>query len=898
MPGDGDRDNLWLGKPLLEKMAANRQLFDEDKHDETESPVTVALFHHPNEWLNEYEYNTFGDRQNTLEWLCRRSHVILNGHVHARPAEPARWFNRTWIVKGGASYAEYSYRNHFSILRVDTEKREFERLAYEFDPGKNKWRKDTEYTPCHDLKISAKGPKTQQLVIPGKYKEWVGAQCGDMDIAKLAESSRIIRVSLPEIYIPLFTNPIEKQDEDREPVDIEDLIPERRTLVIQGRAGSGKTTLVKHFTHMLIQSREWKGLADCLPVLVFLKDLKGFDATHLNGNAETAEKLLAHWAAATGSNLDEETILGFCEAGKTVFFLDGLDEIDESLRELVVTSFHGFKIEHGNCGIVLSGRPHGVDGVVRKWFGESLVEILPLAMPQVEEFVRKWFEHVFESERHGVKRTAEDMIGEIRSHSSVGDLIDSPLMLTAICLLYADEKELPGQRSELYDRFVANLLYKRFGEEAVKVRKFLMSLARETHEKGARNISRVEAVRILGKQYKKSGDESDEDHNDRLNEKFDVVEPACGLLKFEKGGFGFFHLTFQEFTTANALVSAETGSHFDTIAKYWDNDWYREVVQLYIGYLSIQSSGMANNIIQKILGEDNKHFARHLLAVRSFIDIQRGNREDHVVESVVNRLWEVIGSDAEPPVRAEAGELLGRLGDARDLEVFVRIPDGLYKTSVGVANLKSFEMSKYQVTNRWFRKFIDDDGYKKTEFWTEEGGKWLERKNAEHPGYWYDHKWNCDNHPVVGVSWWEADAFCRWLTETRKDKWNYRLPTEGEWEAAAGGKEKREFPWGESFDKNKCNTDESGIGKTSAVGIFRGETPEGLSDMAGNVFELTCTNRSSDKTQSDFKRSERVAVRGGAWFYYRYSARCGYRYYFNPNYRYYFVGFRISRTCL
>ncbi len=390
-------------------------------------------------------------------------------------------------------------------------------------------------------------------------------------------------------------------------------------------------------------------------MLVFLKDLKGFDTTGLNGNAETAEKILAHWAEATGSSLDVETILGFCQAGKIVFFLDGLDEIGESLRELVVTAFHRFMIEHENCRIVLSGRPHGVDDTVKKWFGERLVEILPLAMPQVEEFVHKWFENVFESERHGVKKTAEDMIGEIKSHSSVGQLIDSPLMLMAICLLYADEKELPGQRSELYDRFVTNLLYKRFGVEAVKVRKFLMSLARETHEKEARNISRVEAVRILGGQYKKFKEESREDHNDRLDEKFDVVEPACGLLKFEKGGFGFFHLTFQEFLTANALVSAETGSHFDTIATYWDNDWYREVVQLYIGFLSIQSSGMANNIIQKILDEnEDKPFARRLLAVRSFIDIQRGNRDDNVVESAVNRLWEIIDSDAEPPVRANS----------------------------------------------------------------------------------------------------------------------------------------------------------------------------------------------------------------------------------------------------
>lgn len=931
--GDDDRNKLWLGLPMLDKMAANNQLIEPGDYDVNDSPVTIALFHHPHEWLNESEYNIYELRKNTLDNLSLRSHIILTGHVHARPAEPHRPFNRAWLVKGGASYVGNTYRNHFSILRVDTKNRMFERIVFEFDPGINRWLKDTEdgHVPSYDLKLSnSVTTSSPQLIIPDKYKEWVNAQCRDMDITKLAEATPFIQVSLPEIYIPLYANSLNESNEKQAPVDIEELIAKNRSFVIEGRAGSGKTTLAKHFTFMIIGKREMKDLDGYLSVLVFLKDLKGFDTAGLAGNSETAEKLLAYWGKNTDSFLDVVMIRRFCEAGRAVFLLDGLDEIDESLRELIVTSFHGLKIKYENCKIILSGRPHGVDDIVIKWFGLP-VKILPLLMTQVEEFIHKWFQFIYESERCGFKKTAQDMIGEVKSHPSIGELIDSPLMLTAICLLYNDNKELPGQRAELYDRFVTNLLYKRFRGEAQKVRNFLMHLACSMHQQRLKTIDRLEAVRILENEYKQKEGESQKEYKDRLIEIFDWVEPSCGLLKFENGGYGFIHLTFQEFLTANALVAGTSESYFETIRQYWDDDWYREVVQLYIGYLSMQSRAMTNNIIQRILNEpiiiirfiqgnldepdDYDRFMPrifyrpecrlHRLAVRSFLGIHRSNWDDSVKQSAIDCMMGIIGSDLHPVIKAEAGELIGRMGDSRDLEIFIPIPEGKYKTSTGTVELKIFEMEKYPVTNGWYRQFIEDNGYKKTEYWSKEGRKWLESEKAVNPLYWFDHEWNCPNAPVVGVSWYEAHAFSQWLDQSRNDVFHYFLPDENQWEAAAAGIKKREYPWGSGWKEDCCNNSESQIKKTTSVGIFmKGDTLQGVSDLAGNVWEWTCSDYHSEKQFKDFeynkesdnKKSRLPVVRGGAWDDGWGNARCDGRTGGDPFFRDYNIGFRCVRT--
>jgi formylglycine-generating enzyme required for sulfatase activity len=381
-------------------------------------------------------------------------------------------------------------------------------------------------------------------------------------------------------------------------------------------------------------------------------------------------------------------------------------------------------------------------------------------------------------------------------------------------------------------------------------------------------------------------------------------------------------LTLQEFLTAAAIVDRET-DYAEAIKKYWDDERYQEVIELYVGYLSIDNKRWANKIVEGTLKEqDRPPFHRWRLAARALLDMHQDRRGFEVIDLATEKPRFIIGADASVRDRADAGELLGWLGDRRDLEQFIALENGVYRTSQGEVKIDSFEIEAFPVTNQVFAKFVNAGGYTTEDFWTVEGRKWLDYTEAKYPRFWQERRWNCPNAPVVGVSWYEADAFARWLTQSRADGWIYRLPDEKEWEATAAGFDRREYPWGKEWSEDRCNTEESGIGKTSPVGVFQnGATPEGIFDLSGNVWEWTCLNYHAGKVSGDFdfdpelqklldekkidKYPEKIkekdrqlpVLRGGSWLNDRAYARCAARhFYFHPNSRYDCLGFRCART--
>ena len=137
------------------------------------------------------------------------------------------------------------------------------------------------------------------------------------------------------------------------------------------------------------------------------------------------------------------------------------------------------------------------------------------------------------------------------------------------------------------------------------------------------------------------------------------------------------------------------------------------------------------------------------------------------------------------------------------------------------------------------------------------------------------------DHPVVCVSWKDALAYVRWLAKVTGQPW--RLPSEAEWEKAARGTDGRIYPWGDTFDKARCNTSESGINTTTPIGHYpNGESPYHVQDMTGNVWEWTSSlfkphpYRKNDGRENLGSTGNRV-LRGGSCYDYAINARAAFR---------------------
>ncbi len=276
-------------------------------------------------------------------------------------------------------------------------------------------------------------------------------------------------------------------------------------------------------------------------------------------------------------------------------------------------------------------------------------------------------------------------------------------------------------------------------------------------------------------------------------------------------------------------------------------------------------------------------------------------------------------------LRTPAEQAMGdKDDDDFDLYKFIAIPIGEVPYT--------FYIGKYPVTNAQYERFLNASDFDDKVFWTEfpkfnedyiqidqwgnEGWNWLQSKIKgsnirPKPNYWDNTDFGIIklNNPVVAITWYEANAYCNWLTKnwSRREEsranpglqpQQIRLPLEMEWSTAAGGENPADrYPWdkvGKATKDDKeiarhANVNEN-IGHTTAVSAYlRGASPYGVMDMGGNVWEW----------QANFYDEEhkRLALRGGAWNYYQYGARVSRRYTYLPDDELLSgVGFRVMFT--
>lgn len=224
------------------------------------------------------------------------------------------------------------------------------------------------------------------------------------------------------------------------------------------------------------------------------------------------------------------------------------------------------------------------------------------------------------------------------------------------------------------------------------------------------------------------------------------------------------------------------------------------------------------------------------------------------------------------------------------LLIWCAIPEGeviIRNRSFGV---RAFHISKYPVTNDQFDAFVNaPDGYTNDQWWnfSQYAIKW--RQENPHP---VKPRFPDSNCPREEVCWYEAVAFCRWLS--MKTGLSINLPSEQQWKLAASGGDNRAYPWGDTPDVQKCNVFESNFIRTTLVDYFpTGASPYGVLDMAGNVLEW-CLTEYNNAGNDDITTPEARVLHGGSWLEDMEAARIITRDRFFPDLRDDCVGFRLA----
>ena len=721
------------------------------------------------------------------------------------------------------------------------------------------------------------------------------------------------------------TNDEREQMHFGEPVSLLNALQKHSGVIVLGDPGAGKTTFVKYVALCLARGEGRKiGLDDYLPIVL---PLAAF-ANALQSRDIRLDDFIAEYFAGIGADLPIGSMLSEAlKVGRALILLDGLDEVrDINMRNTVVervVDFFAFHRREGNK-FVLTSRVVGYRAV--RPSAEDLIEctIVDFEEDEIEEFITHWTT-ALEKQAQGNTAIAQadaetdrrELLEAIHQNPGVRQLASTPLLLTILALMKRQGVSLPERRVQLYDQYVSTLLSTwnrarslsgrapgRDIDELQTVR-ILAPLTLWMHEvsPGVGLVGREDMRRKLEELFMERSDASP--HQAARQFLTDVRDHAALLLERGPGEYGFIHLTFEEYLAAVALALKGQGNAtpiIETLSAHVGEQAWREVTLLTIGYLGIrqQLPKVAGEVVEALVNnQPGPPGEAVILAGDAVLDTWPGGvsvqSKDYVVQSLLITMQD---GEIRPELRRHASLLLGRLGwRPTDLDRFAEISAGEYQAGVK-KDVKEipymYFIGKYPVTNIQFARFVKEDGYKTQEYWSHDGWEWRTGKYdsrtmesmsqdwLEHrplpkrhvPYYWHSIELSNPIVPIVGVNWYEAEAYCNWLSKkivAVPEGYTIRLPHDDEWERASRGMDGREYPWGEGFDKRAANTWDSdstgtGLGGTTAVCTFpQGVSPDGAWDMSGNVWEWTHTWYDEDKKYR--------IVRGGSWIGYQWFAR-------------------------
>lgn len=717
----------------------------------------------------------------------------------------------------------------------------------------------------------------------------------------------------------------------------------KRGLIVLGDPGSGKST---HLKQVLLKIKrdgsESIGLpAGVVPVLLPLRNLRD-RTTGLPGfiQQELSDPLL---------DMPPDFGARMCRQGRTLFLLDGLDEVANAEERAEVARWIEYARQRGtDSWFLVTCRYAGYTRDVALDAGFLELHLRPLNDAQVQRFVTNWYalveaasSHDQQQARaraeHGAKSLLEVLSRpEYVAVARVYEMTRNPLLLTAICLVHRTHGQLPRARAQLYEESVGALLerWRRAvgGSSALlsqgDAMQVLQSVALWMHGEDGRTRATRDELRepVAQSLAERSGVELNAD------EFLDAIRDESGLLTgWGVDVFGYMHVGFQEYLAARQLggLGLERPEVLVSLAKRFQDSWWREVILLLVAH---DDPAIFEEFMRAVVRQPE--FARWQgsemmslclsraahLSTRPFEELLRGHEDGaSVVRRLLRRLGDSRRANLEerqvaslevlakvmPNALAEWGDELQRHPAAQVREWWEawrqrqRTSDETIVASQGGVELVkvtggSFAMgSSHEATAIQLQDFY----LARTTVTNRQYRDYLVSTGGPEPAYWADQRFNHDDQPVVGISWHEAQRFCDWA--------GLQLPTEAQWEYACRANTTTHYHSGDSTaDLARVGWyNENSQGWPHPVGEKQAND-FGLYDMHGNVYEW-CVDpwtrnheaagyRDGDGARMGLAEVDYRVIRGGSWYEPDRSVRSSSRSLRHPDDRDSDLGFRPS----
>jgi len=724
-------------------------------------------------------------------------------------------------------------------------------------------------------------------------------------------------------------------------------------LLVIGDPGSGKTTLLKYYALSFLENKRYQEFGFSEPVNVFYLPLRELRRGE-TGYASLPESLSAWCEKLFLDLSDTLFLAWLEESSTLVLLdgLDEISDVTERIAvcgwvDKMVSRFTSARF-------VVTSRSTGYrkgDGIELE-ASHLRADIMDFSKEQQAQFLQRWFKAAFLSEiPPGTGDKAEWSTQQEQKAANKADAIINflaqdknrslyllagvPLILQIMAMLWKDREYLPGSRLKLYDAALNYMLDYRDRQRGIEP-----LLAAEDARRVLSPISLW-----MQEELKK-----DEVGRDTMQEKMQVLlDTLCNslpaadfcrnlvdrsglLVEYGEKEYVFRHKSFREYLAGVQLEKTiHRGGSLDALVTHFGDDWWQEPLRFFIGH--VDDAGIFDFFMQKLfdspvteyltpkqqdflmtLVEEAPQRKIDAIQIKLLDPATTQNRQRYLLECL-----KIIGKPEVLEMVKQFREVHATTKVWRDKlgAEYMLIKGGSFTFSLTMKQeaVPDLYFAKYTVTNKLYRRFINYLVAKDLEFAgalpVERYTDWLQAKARKIKGfsdylpeeeslskyfmsyYSNDKRFNKDDQPVVGVKWSAAQAYCLWLSLLESNGENtdlYRLPTEKEWEYAAGGKESRIYPWGNTEPSTKHANYNNNEGTTTPVGRYpEGGTPDGLYDIAGNVWEWTADWYDNGEVDP--------AVRGGGFHNYNSDAlRCSSRFNFELSQPFFYVGFRVIRS--